>query len=270
MKPFLFSLSVLLLSSFPCRSISKDFTGNIYQVCPTVQNSSNPLRDFRCKQHFNVTSQNSTVCRRDSTIAKRVVDTFRAASSGCILLLIKLFDLSSGKSSYFSDRDLNGADDNCPTDHMDVQLTDECVLQLTPEEEDFRQLCRSFNISVESGNCTCDLFVIAQGTTTYKLCDVFNFAKRRPRSYGNLKINSDNANYRTILQRSCLYLNQIDDCECEGIRILKGNLTANFCSVNGLEGLCKYFRQPMNECTCSMFNFSEPHNDSVCDFLKPV
>ena len=181
---------------------------------------------------------------------------------------MELVNVSSGVKNYFSTKSFpRSSVDDCPVEQLAIQLADECVPELTQEEKDFQELCKTSNMSVETGECTCNMFIITQEEKTYSLCDVLNFTKHRAQIY--MPIKSENAKYITILQRSCLYLNQTDNCECESILIMKGNLTVSFCpALQGFESLCKYFRIPMNECSCSMFNNGK-NNGSVCDFLTP-
>ena len=269
------SFPVILLlfqSTIYVYCIPKDFTGYIYQACPSQNSLNSPAatnkKFFQCKQNFNVldTSHNATECGSKSSIANQVMKALNKASPSCFVLYMELVNVSSGEKTQF--RRSKNYVDACPEDQLEIQLADECVLQLTQEEKDFQQLCKTSNVSMENGECTCNMFTIAQGDSTYDLCAVFQFSQHQTRLYGNLNIKNENAKYKTILQRSCLYLNQTNNCECESIQIMKGNLTFNFCTLNSFESLCKFFRIPMNECSCAMFNNGE-NNGSVCDFLKP-
>ena len=113
MKNLCFFILFFVSTCFVC-CITKDFTGNIIQVCPhfsqNLQNSTTPTttKRYLCKQNFNVvdTFQNATVCGTESSIANRVVNTLKKTSFNCIMLNMELVNVSSGVKNYFSTKSM--------------------------------------------------------------------------------------------------------------------------------------------------------------------
>ena len=260
------SLFLVISSCLTCFVVG--FIGNVGQVCNFTGSYE------RCKQKFDgvmITGNSPTSCTAAS-VAGSLANITRESSS-CFPLFVKFDDLGtlSGNKDDFSITDELVGVEKCPLDKIEIRLATKCEVALSQEDKDFQNLCSNF--SLPSDQCKCDMFsIVTNNNTKFNLCDIFYSTNPKQKSiqYSTVPLSNENTNYRSILQRSCLFLNKVENCDCQDFTILKGNSTERFCFVTNLEGLCNFFKKPMNECTCAIFNFqnNSGNSQSVCEYFE--